>query len=296
MKRVSEYIMLGLLIFAGVIFFTAVASLFFKDSDNSGGLSLPISGDKIGLIEVKGVILDSEPIVKNIKKFRENASIKGILVRIDSPGGGVAASQEIYEALKKARDAGKVVVASMSSVAASGGYYVACAADTIVANPGTTTGSIGVILNFFDFSGLLKKLGLRYNVVKSGKFKDAGSIGRPMTPEDKAYFQQFVNDAFEQFVAVVAEARRMTREDVLKLADGRVFTGKQAFENGLVDVLGTYEDAIDLIAEMTQISGKPHIVRPTRRKTTIFDLLFGDVTELMQSIQRWPVLRYQWVF
>ncbi len=288
--------MLALLIFAVVIFIAAAVSLFFKSDDASGGLPLSLSGDKIGLIEIKGVILDSEPIVKHIKRFRKSDHIKGILVRIDSPGGGVAASQEIYEALKKARDAGKVVVASMSSVAASGGYYVACAADTIVANPGTTTGSIGVILNFFDFSDLLKKIGLRLNVVKSGKFKDAGSFGRPMTPEDKAYFQQFVNDAYEQFVAVVAEARQMTREDVLKLADGRVFTGKQAFESGLVDVLGTYEDAVDLIAEMTRISGEPQIVRPTRQKRTLFDLLFGDVTELIQEIQRWPVLRYQWVF
>ncbi len=296
MRRLSDYLMAGLLIAALVIFVTAAVSLFFGEKD-TGGLSLPTGGDRIGLIEIKGVILDSEKTVEDINRFRKSDRIRGILVRINSPGGGVAASQEIYEALKRVRAEGKPVVASMSSVAASGGYYIACAADTIVANPGTTTGSIGVILSFFDYSGLFRKIGVHLNTVKSGKFKDAGSFGRPMTKEEREYFQKYVDDAFAQFVAAVAESRHMPREQVLKYADGRVFTGKQAQEIGLVDRLGTYDDAVELLAEMAGISGEPRVVRPPkRRRRTLFDLLFGDVEEMVQRIQTWPVLRYQLVF
>ncbi|RMD99646.1 MAG: signal peptide peptidase SppA [Calditrichaeota bacterium] len=294
MKKFSEILMLLLLIFAGIIFISAIISVFFKP-DNTG-LPYPLTGEKIGLVEIKGVILDSESTVRTISRYREDDNIKAILVRIDSPGGGVAASQEIYQALKRAREQGKIVVASMSSVAASGGYYIACAADTIVANPGTTTGSIGVILDFFDVSELLKKIGLRFNVIKSGKFKDTGNFDHPMTPQERAYLQRFVNDAFGQFVEVVASERGMPREQVLKLADGRVFTGRQAWKNGLIDVLGTYEDSVDLVARMAGISGKPHIVRPTKRRKTLFDLLFGDISGLYQSVQTRPVLRYQLVF
>lgn len=295
MRKVSEYIMLGLLIFAAVIFVSAVVKVFFADR-SSDGLPIGFKGDRIGLVEVKGLILDSEETVAQIKKFRESNAIRGILVRIDSPGGGVAASQEIYAALKKAREAGKAVVASMSSVAASGGYYIACAADTIVANPGSTTGSIGVILSFFDFADLLKKVGIRNNVIKSGRFKDIGNIARPMTAEEQRALQQYVDDAFQQFVEVVARERNLPRERVLSLADGRVFTGKQAFEYGLVDTLGTFEDAVQVLARMAGISGKPHIVRPERRKVTLFDLLFGDLEEVVQSVLSWPVLRYQMHF
>ena len=294
MKRVSEIIMLALLVFAAIIFISAIVSVFFDKS--GGGISLPTQGNKIGLVEVKGVILNSEPIVKTISHYRNNSNIKALLVRIDSPGGGVAASQEIYEALRKTREAGKPVVASMSSVAASGGYYVALAADTIVANPGTTTGSIGVIMSFFDFSELLQKIGLRSNTIKSGRFKDAGTYLRPMTERERAYFQRFVDDAFSQFVDVVAKERGMEHQQVLKLADGRVFTGQQAYENGLVDRLGSYEDAVEMAATMAGITGKPDVIKPEKRKISIFDLLFNDVQETFQAINTWPVLRYQLVY
>jgi len=294
MKRVSEIIMLALLVFAAIIFISAIVSVFFDKS--GGGISLPTQGNKIGLVEVKGVILNSEPIVKTISHYRNNSNIKALLVRIDSPGGGVAASQEIYEALRKTREAGKPVVASMSSVAASGGYYVALAADTIVANPGTTTGSIDVIMSFFDFSELLQKIGLRSNTIKSGRFKDAGTYLRPMTERERAYIQRFVDDAFSQFVDVVAKERGMEHQQVLKLADGRVFTGQQAYENGLVDRLGSYEDAVEMAATMAGITGKPDVIKPEKRKISIFDLLFNDVQETFQAINTWPVLRYQLVY
>jgi len=294
MKRVSEIIMLALLVFAAIIFISAIVSVFFDKS--GGGIALPTQGNKIGLVEVKGVILNSEPIVKTISHYRNNSNIKAILVRIDSPGGGVAASQEIYEALRKAREEGKPVVASMSSVAASGGYYLACGADTIVANPGTTTGSIGVIMSFFDFSELLQKIGMHSNTIKSGRFKDAGTYLRPMTDRERQYFQRFVDDAFSQFVDVVARERGMDRQRVLELADGRVFTGQQAYENGLVDRLGSYEDAVEIAAEMAGIAGKPNIIKPERRKISLFDLLFSDTQEIFQTINTWPVLRYQLVY
>ena len=294
MKRVSEIIMLALLVFAAIIFISAIVSVFFDKSGS--GIALRTDGNKIGLVEVKGVILSSEPIVKTISHYRNNGNVKALLVRIDSPGGGVAASQEIYEALRKTSAEGKPVVASMSSVAASGGYYVALAADTIVANPGTTTGSIGVIMSFFDFSELLQKIGLRSNTIKSGRYKDAGTYLRPMTERERAYFQRFVDDAFSQFVEVVARERAMEHREVLRLADGRVFTGQQAYENGLVDKLGTYEDAVEIAAEMAGIAGEPNIVKPEKRKISIFDLLFSDVQETFQAINTWPVLRYQLVY
>lgn len=294
MKKASEIVMLVLLLFAAIIFATALYDWFFGDAGD--GISLAASGDRIGLVEIKGVILDSESTVRTIKKFRDDKNIKAIVVRINSPGGGVAASQEIYQALRNVRDAGKPLVASMSSVAASGGYYIACAADTIVANPGTTTGSIGVIMSTTDFSELLNKIGIRYNIIKSGKFKDAGSFSRRMTEEERAYFQQYIDDAFSQFVDVVAKERNMTREQVLGVADGRVYTGNQAHQEGLVDILGTFEDAVNTAASMAGIEKEPRIVRSKRKRVTFFDLFFQDVEEIVQTFSNLPVLRYQLVY
>src|SRR5574341_1792616 len=180
------------------------------------------TGKRIGLVKVEGVIFDSERAVKELERFEDDASIAAVVLRIDSPGGGVAASQEIYEAAKRVRDQGKFVIASMGSVAASGGYYIACAADTIMANPGTTTGSIGVIMEMMNATELLDKIGVRFEVIKSGKYKDSGSPFRRMTDEDRKYFQSYVDDAYQQFVQVVATERRLEKSAVLALADGRV--------------------------------------------------------------------------
>ncbi|KAA3616288.1 MAG: signal peptide peptidase SppA [Calditrichaeota bacterium] len=293
MKRFSEKIVILLLVVAVLVFIYSIVSELFFDSVPS----ISVSKNKIGLIEVKGVILDSENTVERIHKFQDNSSIQGLVVRINSPGGGVAASQEIYEALNDYRiETGKPVVASMASVAASGGYYIACGVDSIVANPGTTTGSIGVIMELMDYSLLLQKIGVKVNVIQSGQYKDAGRGSRKLTSKDKAYFQQFINDAYIQFVDVVAEARRMNKTQVKKLADGRVYTGQQAFENGLVDRLGTFDDAVHLLADMAGIVDRPVLVRPYVRKRTFFDLLFGDLEELAQSLTSLPVLRYQLVY
>lgn len=285
---------LGLLLMAALaVFVFFIASLFFGISDNEFDLH---TGERIGLVEIEGVILDSKHAVEQLERFENDGSINAVVLRINSPGGGVAASQEIYEAAKRLRHRNKFVIASMGSVAASGGYYIACAADSIMANPGTTTGSIGVISEMINLTELLNKIGVRFEVIKSGKYKDSGSPFRSMNEEDRKYFQGYVDDAYQQFVGVVAEARRMEKTKVLQYADGRVFTGQQALAFGLVDRLGTYQDALALAAEAAGIEGRPHVVSSRKRKVTIFDLLFGDLEEHLIRLQTLPVLRYQWVW
>jgi protease-4 len=262
-----------------------------------GSIALtPSTGSKIAVVELSGTIYDSRSIVRQFKYYRRDRSIKGIVFHINSPGGGVAASQEIYEEVKKTRDKDKVIIASMSSVAASGGYYVALGADKIMANPGTTTGSIGVIAEIPNLRRLLDKVGIDFTVIKSGQFKDTGSPYRGMTGAERAYLQRWVDDAFDQFVDAVAEGRNMERKQVLSAADGRIFTGKQALSLGLVDTLGTYEDAVRLVADLVGIKGEPRIVKERKRSMTLFDLLTQDVRGLLNSVQAWPRLKYQMTF
>jgi len=242
------------------------------------------SGGNVGIVELLGTIYDSERIVRQFESFGEQKSIKAIVFRIESPGGLVAPSQEIYEAVKRVRDSGKPVVVSMGSVAASGGYYVACGADTIMANPGTTTGSIGVVAEFLNFQKLMEKIGVRFETVKSGKFKDTGSPHRELTDDDKSYLQAWINDAFDQFVGVVSTERRLSRAEVLKLADGRAFTGQQAKALGLVDTLGDYRAAIRLAGKMGKIKGEPELIRWHSRRITLFDLLFQDAEGMFRQL------------
>jgi protease-4 len=285
-------IVIGVLIGLSVLFVLLFFVIgFFGVS--GGGADVPGSGARVGIYELRGLILDSQPVIRKLEKLARSRSIKAIVLRIESPGGGVAASQEIYEAVKKIRERGKPVVVSMGSVAASGGYYVACAADSIIANPGTTTGSIGVILEVPNIQKLLDKVGVRFQIIKSGKFKDIGSPYRDMRPEERRYLQEFVDDAFQQFVSVVSEARKLTREKVLAIADGRILTGKQALEAGLVDRLGDLQDAVDMAWRMAGMKGKPRVYRFPKRKITVFDLLFGDVSEVLRIFFRVPAVRYQ---
>ncbi len=235
-------------------------------------------GDKVGVLEVKGVIANVQPTIEELAKFRRDGSVKAVVVRIESPGGGVSPSQELYQEIRRTvRE--KPVVVSMGSVAASGGYYIACAAQKIYANPGTITGSIGVILQFTNFEELLRKIGFRMEVVKSGPYKDVGNPGREMTAEEKAYLQEMVDNVHQQFVRDVARGRRMKVEKVREVADGRIFTGEQAMELGLVDELGNLKDAINAAAKMAAIEGEPKIVYPEKEKKSVFDYLFDRVTE-----------------
>ena len=266
-----------IILFIGIIFIAASIAFFIVitaggllPDGRPGALSL---GKKVGLVEVTGTIIEPTEYVDQITKFGEDSSIRALLVRVESPGGGVAASQEIYEALRDVRDSGTPVVVSMGGIAASGGYYVACGADSIVANAGTLTGSIGVIMNFPMAQELMRKIGLEWEVLKTGEFKDIGSFSRPMTDRERDLLEGILVDVYDQFVTVVSIERGMEREQVEKIADGSVFTGRQALELGLVDRLGGLRDAIDLAAEMGGISGKPTIVKPRKDLWTIWDLI-----------------------
>jgi protease-4 len=285
-------ILAGIVLLFGIFIIVVFSWIFSGDKDET----VATGGQKIAVVELKEPIISSEEIVRQFKKYRENKSIKSIVFRVESPGGGVAASQEIYEEVKKTRNAGKPVVVSMGSVAASGGYYISCGASRIVANPGTLTGSIGVIMHFMNFEQLMKTIGVDETTIKTGKFKDSGSPFRKTTEEEKKYFNILIGDVYDQFVDVVAEERNLEREDVLKYADGRVFTGRQALEYGFIDTLGTMEDAISIAAGLGGIKGKPTVVKETKRKT-LFEMLVGDaateVTKLRQEFLEQPILQYR---
>jgi protease-4 len=268
-----------------IVMFLLIILMVNRGSGGMGleDVSFSIKGDKIAVVELKGPIYDSHSIVRQFKRYGGQRSIKAILFRIDSPGGGISPSQEIYEAVRRVRDTGKPVVASMGEVAASGGFYVAMGADTIVANPGTTTGSIGVILEITNLRKLFEKIGIKFDVIKSGKFKDTGAYHRDLTSQDRQYLQEYVNDAYEQFVEVVVRERNMKKSDLLKLADGRVFTGRQANQLGLIDVVGDFEDAVKLAAQMAKIEGEPTLVRETEKRRNVYDLFFEEVSRVIRG-------------
>lgn len=214
----------------------------------------------VGIIQIDGVITDSLPYLDVIREYEREDRIKAVVVRLDSPGGKVAPSQEIYDALLELKKK-KPVVASLGALGASGAYYIACAADAIYALPGTMTGSIGVIMEFFDASEGLRRFGITANSITSGSLKDAGSPFRPMTDAEKAYFKDLVDDVHVQFVDVVSSARKMKPESVRPIADGRVFTGRQAMKLGLVDRLGGLRDAVREAARRAKIEGEPAVER-----------------------------------
>lgn len=254
-----------LVIFIFIVAISALVALLGRQ-----GLTF---GEKVALVYIRGAIIDPEDPVDEIKEYSEDPSVKAIVLRVDSPGGGVAASQEIYEEVKRAASVKNIVV-SMGSVAASGGYYVSAPATRIMANPGTITGSIGVIMEIPNVEGLMDKVGIRTEVIKSGLHKDTGSAFRKMTVEERRLLQSLIDDVYEQFIVDVAESRDMSVEDVRDMADGRIYTGRQALELGLVDELGGLEEAIMLSANLAGIKGKPEVV--TRdEEFSIFDFLQG---------------------
>lgn len=232
-------------------------------------------GERVALINVRGVILDSKDVVEELKEYSNDRSVKAIVLRVESPGGGVAPSQEIYEEIKKVKEKKKVVV-SMGSVAASGGYYISCPAHKIVANPGTLTGSIGVIMEIPNFKGLMDKIGVKTEVIKSGRYKDIVSAFKSVTPREKKILQELLDDVHGQFITAVAESRNMKIEDVRELADGRIFTGKAAKKFGLIDEIGTLEDAIKLAAKISGIKGEPQVVSK-KEKFSLLSLIAGHM-------------------
>lgn len=246
-------------------------------------------GDKVAVIEIQGVIVDPADITQELRDLSERDDVKAVVVRIDSPGGAVGPSQEIYSGILRLKEK-KTVVASMGAIAASGGFYAAVAANKIVANPGTITGSIGVIVEFVNAEELLNKIGLKGYVVKSGRYKDVGSPLRKMEKDETDLLQGVIDDVNRQFIRAVATGRDMKEEDVAGMADGRIFSGAQALDRGLVDRLGDLTDAINLSAELAGIKGKPHVIYPEKKALGLWKTLFGDslnknITELFSGLR-----------
>jgi protease-4 len=238
-------------------------------SPEGGGLGF---GPRVAVVELEGVILEVDDIVRELKSHRDNPLVRAVVIRINSPGGVVGPSQELYRAVQRVREAGKPVVASLGSLAASGGYYVAVAADSIFANPGTLTGSIGVIMQMANVESLMKKVGVDYVVIKAGQFKDVGNFSRAMTPEERRVLQALLDDVHRQFIDAVAEGRKLDRGRVVQFADGRVFSGAQAQSLGMVDELGTLEDAINRAGKLAGLETPPRVILP-RRRFSVMDLL-----------------------
>ena len=249
----------------------------------SKGISL--SSKKIAVISIEGVLVRSGDTIRQFKQYEDKQDVKALVLRIDSPGGTVVAAQEIYAEIRKMRE-NKVVLASMGNVAASGGYYVACAASEVFANPGTLTGSIGVVSEYPNIEELMKKVGLKSEVFKSGRFKDLGNPTREMTDEEKGFLQNLLDDIHRQFIRDVATGRGKTFEEIESWADGRIFTGEQAKEIGLVDRLGNLQDALDRAAELAGIEGKPVILYPREKHKKIWEYLVQGVAEALGSVFR----------
>ena len=271
-------ILLGLIVVGVILGVFLLSILFLTRLGEQKAFAL---GDKIAVVDIKGVITSSRNIIDQIDAYSEDDNVKAIILRINSPGGSVGPSQEIYREVLKAREK-KKVIASIGSVGASGGYYVACASDLIVVNPGTITGSIGVVMEFSNVEELLKKIGLRSFVIKSGRHKDIGSPLREMTPEDKSILQGVIDSVHSQFIRAVAEGRNMEERKVRQIADGRIFSGEQARELGLVDRLGSLQDAIEIAAEMVGIKGKPTVIYP-RKKLSLYEMLFKKSLRLLMD-------------
>lgn len=285
----------GALLMFGVLLF--VLMLY---SMRSGEISdFSFGENKVAIVELTGEIFDATPTVEQLEKYGKDSSVKAIVLRINSPGGSAAASQDIYQAINRLREKKKkVVVASIASVGASGAYYAACATDKVYASPSALTGSIGVILQYYSYGDLLKWVKMKDVVVKSGQFKDTGDPARDLTEEERAYLQNLINDTYSQFVEAVAKGRKLKVDAVKTLADGRVFTGREAKANKLVDEIGDLQDAIDGAAQLAKIKGEPKVVKPVKQKQSLFDVLFGDTSSLipapLQRISKPAPLQYLW--
>jgi protease-4 len=294
MKKKWILVAVVLCLVVSVIFVVSVFLVRAVVGDRSGiGV-----GPGIGLVEVKGPILDSQETVRQLVDFGDSNMVKAVALRIDSPGGVVGPSQEICAEVKKLAQKKKVIV-SMGSVAASGGYYIAAPATKIFANPGTITGSIGVLMKLSNFEGLMGKIGMKATTLKSGHFKDAGSPTRTMTKEEQAVLQGVIDNLHGQFVRAVAEGRKLPVEDVRKLADGRVYTGEQAIALKLVDKIGTLEDACNEAGRLVGIHGEPRIIRPPKKRRVLSDMLAEEASSFLETVagkeDAWSI-RYQMPF
>jgi len=278
MRRHPVILGFCILLFIGVVFFALIYALGLLKGE---GRSLHLRA-KVGVVRIEGVLIDSSDIIDQIDEFADDDGIRAVVLRINSPGGGVVASQEIYQSVRELRKK-KKVVASMGAVAASGGYLIATAADRIVANPGTITGSISAVMHFADVQELMRKVGVRSSVVKSGKFKDIGSPVREMTVEEKQLIQGIVDDIYDQFTQTLSENRKIPLGAILNLADGRIFSGRQALTVKLVDELGGLQDAVFLAGRLAGMEGKPAIVYAAKKKTNLWRYLMESVASAVSG-------------
>src|SRR5579859_6324009 len=260
------------------LFVLAVFTLVYMTL-HAGGTDAGITsfGDRIGVVDLDGVILSPQPVVGQLKKFGDDSSIKAIILHVNSPGGGVAASEEIYREVKRVRsEKKKRVVVSIETVGASGAFYVSAACDKIYADQGSIVGSIGVIAQWVNYGDLLKWAKLKDVVIKTGEFKDTGNPARDLTPAEQAYMQSLIDNMFGQFVKAVSDGRGIKFEEVKSIANGKVWTGEQAFSMKLIDTVGDFQQAVDETAKSVGITGEPTLVRPEKDRRTLMDLLLGD--------------------
>lgn len=252
---------------------------------------------EIALVRIQGMLMDSQNIVRQLSDYRHNPGVRGILLRIDSPGGAVAPAQEIYSEIMKLRADHKTVYASMGTVAASGGYYIACAADYVLANPGTLTGSIAAVMAFSNIEELTNKIGVKPVIIKSGKYKDVGSPLRAMNPEERKLLQNVVDDVHQQFVQAVAKGRGLSVSEVKEIADGRIMTGQQALKLKLIDEIGGLEKTLELLAKKIGVEGRPKVIEE-KEKTPFFDwLLQGSLSSrLVETLIPAPLPRLQYIW
>jgi len=244
-------------------------------------------GDRIGVVDLDGVILSPEPVVGQLKKFNDDSSIKAIILHVNSPGGGVAASEEIYREVKRIHDEKKKrIVVSIETVGASGAYYVSSASNKIYADNGSIVGSIGVIAEWVNYGDLLKWAKLKSIVFKTGEFKDTGNPTRDLTPTEQAYMQSLIDNMFGQFVQAVADGRGMKFEDVKAIANGKVWTGEQALSMKLIDNVGDFEAVVKDTAKSVGISGEPTLVHPEKDRKTLLDLMLGDVSQYLPNTEK----------
>lgn len=295
--RREHPLLFGLIVLGGMgmIFWAGVALFILRlIHPSQGDLFPPEHG--IGVIELKGVMISAEEVLADLADFRNDDAVKAVIIRIDTPGGAVGAAQEIFTDIQRTAKI-KPVVASMASVAASGGYYAALGANSIYANPGTMTGSIGVIIEFANLEKIFDKVGYQTEVIKSGVNKDIGSMARAMTPEERSLLQATVDDVYLQFIQAVAACRKMDLDAVRPLADGRIFTGSQALELGLIDQLGNFTDAIEQAMELAGLKGEePNLIYPEAKNFSLLQLLTGQASQsaIKLLLPKAPTLLYQW--
>lgn len=293
MKRNPVLIGLTIVAILLVVFFV---SIFTLTGTTEGDFPF-VTGEKVAVVNIEGTIKDSRTIIDQLLMFKKDRGVKAIVLRIDSPGGGIGPTQEIYEEVKKIRNKDKkIVLASMGSVAASGGYYIACAAEKIVANPGTIIGSIGVIIEFTNMEELMRKIGLKSVLIKSGEFKDVMSPFKAMTDEERTMLQGVIDSVHNQFIEAVTSGRKLKREDVVKIADGRIFSGEQAKELGLIDSFGTLQDTISMAAEYSGIKGEPNVVYPPQRGFSLLDFLFKHLSNRFMDYINNETYRFNYQF